>query len=31
VLLFVGADVLVLAVWNVRKKLPFRRADGAST
>jgi general nucleoside transport system permease protein len=31
VLLFVGADVLVLAVWNVRKKLRFRRPDGAST
>jgi general nucleoside transport system permease protein len=31
VLLFVGADVLVLAVWNTRKKLRFRRPDGAST
>jgi len=27
----VGADVLVLAVWSSRKKLRFRRADGAST
>ena len=31
VLLFVGADVLVLAVWSSRKKLRFRRPDGAST
>jgi ABC-type uncharacterized transport system permease subunit len=31
VLLFVGADVLVLSVWNTRKKLRFRRPEGGST